>query len=63
MKQVRDKLRKTDECVSVYFYDNGYMVDVSGRDHNDDYASSKMICGSMEEVIAILDEVNNMEHS
>lgn len=63
MAKVSEKLRKVDDSVTINFYDNGYMVDVSGRDFNDDYASSKIICESLEQVYKLLDEISTMENT
>lgn len=37
------KLAKRDESITIYEYDNGYMLECSGRDVNDDWATSKVI--------------------
>jgi len=58
-----DKLSKIDDSLTVYTYDNGYMVEVSGRDHNDDWATAKIICANLDEVVAILNETVEMERS
>lgn len=63
MAKVSEKLRKVDDSVTINFYDNGYMVDVSGRDFNDDYSSSKIICESLEQVYKLLDEISTMENT
>ena len=58
-----DKLSKIDDSLTVNMYDNGYMVEVSGRDHNDDWATAKIICANLDEVVAILNETVEMERS
>lgn len=59
--KVSDKLTKVSECVNVYFYDNAYMVEVTGRDQNDDWANIKLVCKDMDEVVKVLQEVENLE--
>lgn len=59
--KVADKLTKVGECVNVYFYDNAYMVEVTGRDKNDDWANIKLVCKDMDEVIKVLQEVETLE--
>jgi hypothetical protein len=44
-------------------YDNGFMVEVSGRDSEDDWATAKIVCNSMDEVVQILNEVQSMGRS
>ena len=58
--KVSDKLAKVGECVNVYFYDNAYMVEVSGRDSNDDWSNVKLVCKDMSEVLSALEEVDSL---
>ena len=58
--KVSDKLTKVGECVNVYFYDNAYMVEVSGRDSNDDWSNVKLVCRDLSEVQAALAEVDSL---
>lgn len=59
--KVSDKLTKVNECVNVYFYDNAYMVEVTGRDKNDDWCNVKLVCKDMDEVTKVLQEVETLE--
>ena len=59
--KVADKLTKVSECVNVYFYDNAYMVEVTGRDKNDDWSNIKLVCKDMDEVVKVLQEVESLE--
>ena len=59
--KVADKLAKVGECVNVYFYDNAYMVEVTGRDNNDDWSNIKLVCKDMDEVVKVLQEVESLE--
>ena len=58
--KVSDKLDKVSETVNVHFYDNAYMVEVSGRDSNDDWANVKLVCRDIDEVTAILREIDSL---
>ena len=58
--KVSDKLAKVGECVNVYFYDNAYMVEVSGRNADDDWATAKLVCRDLTEVQALLEEVDSL---
>lgn len=59
--KVADKLTKVGECVNIYFYDNAYMVEVTGRDNNDDWSNIKLVCKDMDEVVKVLQEVESLE--
>lgn len=58
---VSDKLEKVSDSFTVNMYDNGYMVEVGGRDSDNDWANAKILCKNLEEVIAIVTEIANME--
>ena len=59
--KVADKLARVNECVNVYFYDNAYMVEVTGRDNSDDWSNIKLVCKDMDEVVTVLREVESLE--
>lgn len=56
-----DKLVKVGDSFNFYMYDNGYMVDVGGKDANDDWKTVKIVCHTQEELIALVTEAVNME--
>lgn len=58
--KIGDKLAKVSECVNVYFYDNAYMVEASGRNHEDDWAGVKLVCKDLDEVQKLLLEVESL---
>lgn len=55
------KLSKVSESFTVYRYDNGFMIEVSGRDKKNEWKTAKVMCGNEEELISIIKEVNTME--
>lgn len=58
--KVSDKLAKASDSAQVYFYDNGFMVEVSGRDDQDDWKTAKIMCNTIEEVGDILKDTANL---
>ena len=58
--KISDKLSKVGETVNVYFYDNAYMVEVSGRNAEDDWATAKLVCRDLSEVQTLLEEVDSL---
>lgn len=60
LTKVSDKLVKASECVNVYFYDNAYMVEVTGRDDNDDWSNIKLVCKDLNEVVKVLEDVESL---
>lgn len=55
-----DKLTKADESLTIYKYDNGYMVEISGRDKDDDWTSAKLLVPSLDEVFEIIKDADNL---
>jgi hypothetical protein len=56
-----NKLAKVNESITVNRYDNGFMVEVGGRDNENDWKSAKILCNTEEEMMAVVREWNSME--
>lgn len=56
-----NKLAKVNDSITVNRYDNGFMVEVGGRDTENDWKTVKVICNTEEELIALVKEYNSME--
>ena len=59
--KLSDKLAKVSDNLTVNMYDNGYMVEVSGRDDDSDWKSAKIMCQTLEQVFAVITEASKME--
>lgn len=55
------KLTKVNESITINRYDNGWMVEIGGRDKNEDWKTAKIMCNTEEEVIQLFKEYNVME--
>jgi hypothetical protein len=55
------KLNKVNESFSINRYDNGYMIEVSGRDSDNDWKTAKILCNTREDLIATINEALDME--
>jgi hypothetical protein len=53
-----DKLKKVDDSLTINMYDNGYMVQITGRDSEDDWVTLKIMCDSLEKVNALVAEIS-----
>ena len=58
--KLSSKITKVNDSLTINMYDNGFMVEVSGRDSSDDYKTAKIMCQTLEEVQAILVEAASM---
>lgn len=55
------KLAKVNDSFTVNRYDNGWMVEVSGRNKKDDWATAKIMCNTEDDLVALIKEYNTME--
>jgi hypothetical protein len=58
--KLSDKLAKCGDSLTVNMYDNGFMVEVSGRDSEDDWKSAKIMCQTLDEVYSVIAEAATM---
>ena len=61
MTKKLSKLKKVSEAITINRYDNGYMVEVQGRDTDGDWKTSKVLCTTEDELISLIKEANTME--
>ncbi len=59
--QLEDKLAKVNDNFTVYMYDNGYMLEISGRTDAEEWATAKILCNSLDELVALITEATAME--
>jgi hypothetical protein len=56
-----NKLAKVNESITINRYDNGWMIEVGGRDKKEEWKTTKTMCNTEEEVIAVIKEWNSMD--
>lgn len=61
VNKLSDKLTKVNESYTINMYDNGFMFDISGRNKKSDYVNVKIICATIEDVVALVVEASEME--
>jgi hypothetical protein len=61
--KISNKLVKINGSLNVNLYDNGYMVEVSGRDSDDDYTEVKIVCMTVKEINDLIAEAVEMERT
>ena len=47
---ILNKVKKRDEDFRIYTYDNGYLIEVGGRNEEDDWVTAKVFVETVEEV-------------
>jgi hypothetical protein len=61
VKTVSDKLVKVNENFSINMYDNGFMLEISGRDTDNEYKTAKIMVSTVDELVALVREACDME--
>ena len=61
VKKISDKLAKTNENFSINMYDNGFMIEVGGRDHENEWKTAKIMVTTVDELVALVREAAEME--
>jgi hypothetical protein len=56
-----NKLSKVNESITINRYDNGFMVEVGGRDDENDWKTAKVLCNTEAEMLDVVKEWNTME--
>lgn len=58
---IAKKMMEISDTYTVHMYDNGFMIEMTGRDKRGEYTNAKIICNSVEEVLQISKEICTME--
>lgn len=61
--KLKDKLAKADESFTINQYDNGFMIEVGGRDHNDEWATAKVLVSNVDDLINLIVEATQLPRS
>ena len=57
---ISDKLVKVNEAYTINMYDNGFMIEIGGRDDNDEWKNTKIIVSTVEELIELVKEAASL---
>jgi len=63
VNRLSDKLVKVNENFTINMYDNGYMIEVGGRDDEDNWKTSKIIVDTVDELLALVREATEIERA
>lgn len=61
MAKQLNKLSKVNESITINRYDNGFMVEVGGRDNENEWKTAKVLCTTEEDMLDVVKEWNTME--
>ena len=63
VKKLSDKLTKVNENFTINMYDNGYMIEVGGRDDEDNWKTAKILVSTVEELLVLVREATEIERA
>lgn len=63
MTKIANKLAKVDDNFTVNMYDNGFMIEVGGRNSDDDWSRTKLTVSTVEELIELIKEAASLPRS
>ena len=63
VNRLGDKLTKVNESFTINMYDNGYMIEVGGRDDEDNWKTSKIIVDTVDELLVLVREATEIERA
>lgn len=61
VSKLSDKLFKVGESFTINMYDNGYMIEVSGRNKKTDWVTAKIMVSNADDLVALVREATEME--
>jgi hypothetical protein len=61
--QINSNMVKINDSFSINMYDNGFMVEYSGRSAEMNYVGSKTMCANIEELLTLIQAIAAMERN
>jgi hypothetical protein len=59
--KISDKLVKVNESFTVNMYDNGFMIEVGGRDSEGEWATVKLMVAGVDDLVTLVKETVEMD--
>lgn len=54
--KIADKLTKVNDSITINLYDNGFMIEVGGRDGEDEWVTTKILANTLDELVVLVKE-------
>jgi len=61
INKIGDKLVRVNDNFSITMYDNGFLIEVSGRDADDEYRTAKIMVPTAEQLMELIKEAVSMD--
>jgi len=59
--ELEDKLTKVNDNFTIHMYDNGFMLEISGRNDSEEWTTAKILCNNLEELLALITKTTEMD--
>jgi hypothetical protein len=56
-----EKLAKVNDSITIYRYDNGWMIEIGGRDKDDEWVTSKILCNTEQDMFDLIKKYNTLK--
>lgn len=60
VQKISDKLEKVSENFTINMYDNGYMIEIGGRDSEGEWKTAKLMVKTVDELVALVKEATEL---
>jgi hypothetical protein len=60
ISKVGDKLAKVNDSFTINMYDNGYMLEISGRDNAGEWKNAKVLVQNLAQLNDLITEVSEL---
>ena len=60
VSKLSDKLEKVNKNYTINMYDNGFMIEVGGRDSDEEYKTAKIMVPTIEQLVELVKEAAEM---
>lgn len=61
--KVEEIFKEVNEGITIYRYENGFMVEISGRNHEEEWITKKIICSTIEEIFTLVKDSTKVKLS
>jgi hypothetical protein len=58
---IESKLKLVSDSFTVNMFDNGFMLEISGQNHEDEWDKSKIVCRTLAELYDLIEIVTYMK--
>ena len=59
--KISDKISKVNDSFTINMYDNGFMIEVGGKDFDGEWKTAKLMVQSVDELLALVKEATEIE--